>query len=79
MTTSARRFLERGVIRQQLTNICLVILYLLGMKPENLKKWYERRPEKGYGLGLPAGGQEMRNLEMAKANGPKLMMKDGTD
>ena len=43
ITTSARRFLERGIIRQQLTNIFLVIYYLLGAKPENLKKWYERR------------------------------------
>jgi len=43
ITTSARRFLERGIIRQQLTNIILVIYYLLGAKPENLKKWYEGR------------------------------------
>jgi rSAM/selenodomain-associated transferase 2 len=42
ITTSARRFLERGVIRQQLVNIILVILYLLGARPEKLKKWYER-------------------------------------
>jgi rSAM/selenodomain-associated transferase 2 len=42
ITTSARRFLQRGVIRQQLTNIFLVMFYLLGASPENLKKWYER-------------------------------------
>ncbi|HXX35647.1 MAG TPA: TIGR04283 family arsenosugar biosynthesis glycosyltransferase [Thermodesulfobacteriota bacterium] len=40
VTTSARRFLERGVVRQQLTNIILVIFYLLGARPETLKKWY---------------------------------------
>jgi rSAM/selenodomain-associated transferase 2 len=40
ITTSARRFLERGVLRQQLTNIILVIFYLLGARPETLKKWY---------------------------------------
>ena len=40
ITTSARRFLERGVLRQQLMNIILVIFYLLGMRPETLKKWY---------------------------------------
>jgi hypothetical protein len=40
MTTSARRFLDRGVLRQQLMNIVLVIFYLLGAKPETLKKWY---------------------------------------
>jgi rSAM/selenodomain-associated transferase 2 len=43
ITTSARRFLERGIIRQQLMNIILVIFYLLGASPENLKKWYERK------------------------------------
>jgi rSAM/selenodomain-associated transferase 2 len=40
VTTSARRFLERGVLRQQLMNIILVIFYLLGARPETLKKWY---------------------------------------
>jgi rSAM/selenodomain-associated transferase 2 len=43
ITTSARRFIERGIIRQQLMNIILVIFYLLGARPENLKKWYERK------------------------------------
>jgi len=42
VTTSARRFIERGVIRQQLMNIILVTLYLLGARPEKLKRWYER-------------------------------------
>ena len=40
VTTSARRFLEHGILRQQLLNTILVISYLLGMKPEVLKKWY---------------------------------------
>jgi len=40
ITTSARRFLERGVLRQQLINMILVIFYLLGARPEILKKWY---------------------------------------
>jgi hypothetical protein len=43
ITTSARRFLERGIMRQQVTNIILVISYLLGAKPQKLKKWYERK------------------------------------
>jgi hypothetical protein len=42
ITTSARRFLERGVMRQQLVNIILVIFYLLGARPETLKKWYRK-------------------------------------
>jgi rSAM/selenodomain-associated transferase 2 len=40
VTTSARRFLERGILRQQLINIILVFFYLLGTRPETLKKWY---------------------------------------
>jgi rSAM/selenodomain-associated transferase 2 len=40
ITTSARRFLERGIVRQQLMNIILVVFYLLGATPENLRKWY---------------------------------------
>jgi rSAM/selenodomain-associated transferase 2 len=40
ITTSARRFLERGVVRQQMMNIILVVFYLLGARPETLKKWY---------------------------------------
>ncbi len=42
VTTSARRFLEHGILRQQLLNTILVISYILGAKPESLKKWYAR-------------------------------------
>jgi len=41
VTTSARRFLRHGIVRQQLLNLVLVILYLLGAKPETLAKWYQ--------------------------------------
>jgi rSAM/selenodomain-associated transferase 2 len=40
VTTSARRFLEHGLVRQQLLNGFLVALYLLGVKPETLSRWY---------------------------------------
>ena len=40
VTTSARRFLEHGLFRQQLMNAFLVTLYLLGVKPETLSRWY---------------------------------------
>jgi rSAM/selenodomain-associated transferase 2 len=40
VTTSARRFLKRGVVRQQLLNASLVSLYVLGVKPEILSRWY---------------------------------------
>ena len=64
ITTSARRFLKRGIICQQLTNICLVMLYLLGVRPENLKKWYEGPPTEGASdcACLP-GGRECGNTQ----------------
>ena len=40
VTSSARRFLRHGIIRQQLLDILLVVLYLLGVSPEKLSKWY---------------------------------------
>jgi rSAM/selenodomain-associated transferase 2 len=40
VTTSARRFLRNGVIRQQLFDILLVTLYFLGVSPEKLSKLY---------------------------------------
>ena len=40
VTTSARRFLGHGIIRQQLFVVILVILYLLGVSPEKLSRLY---------------------------------------
>ncbi len=40
VTTSARRFLRHGIIRQQLLDIILVVRYLLGISPEKLSKLY---------------------------------------
>ena len=40
VTTSSRRFLKRGPVRQQLLNILLVCCYLLGVKPSTLARWY---------------------------------------
>jgi len=42
VTTSGQRFMEHGIVRQQLLNSILVICYLLGAKPHSLIKWYER-------------------------------------
>jgi len=42
VTTSGRRFLENGILWQQLLNVVLVISYLLGARPESLSTWYER-------------------------------------
>lgn len=44
VTTSARRFLKRGLLRQQLLNTILVSLYVLGVKPETLSRWYLPEP-----------------------------------
>jgi rSAM/selenodomain-associated transferase 2 len=38
--TSSRRFIRKGVIVQQLQNMVLVILFLLGVSPAFLKKYY---------------------------------------
>jgi rSAM/selenodomain-associated transferase 2 len=43
VTTSAVRFLEGGIIRQQLLNAELIVRYLLGATPESLRRRYERR------------------------------------
>ncbi len=40
VVTSARRFLQRGVLRQQLVNILLVTLFELGVSPESLARLY---------------------------------------
>jgi len=38
--TSARRFLNQGVIRQQLRNICLVLAFYAGVSPHKLIRYY---------------------------------------
>jgi rSAM/selenodomain-associated transferase 2 len=38
--TSARRFLQHGIVRQQLWNIALVSAYHLGARPEDLARFY---------------------------------------
>lgn len=40
VVTSARRFIKRGIIRQQILNTALVFLYHLGVSPLNLKRFY---------------------------------------
>jgi rSAM/selenodomain-associated transferase 2 len=43
ITTSARRFVERGIVRQEALNVALVGLWFLGVKPHVLAKWYAAR------------------------------------
>ncbi|MGB2959277.1 MAG: glycosyltransferase, partial [Bacteroidota bacterium] len=38
--TSARRFLEGGVLRTQMKNVLLVLLFVLGVNPTLLKRFY---------------------------------------
>ena len=40
VTTSARRFRARGVIRQQLINATILAGHTLGISPERLARWY---------------------------------------
>lgn len=40
VTTSSRRFMQRGVIRQQALNVGLVMLWLLGVNDRKLADWY---------------------------------------
>ena len=46
VTTSARRFLRRGIVRQQLVNGAILAAYALGISPVRLAGWYagQRRP-----------------------------------
>jgi rSAM/selenodomain-associated transferase 2 len=46
VVTSARRFLEHGVVRQQALAVCLVVLYALGVAPSFLARLYYRRQPK---------------------------------
>jgi hypothetical protein len=41
VVTSARRFVERGPLRQQALNVALVALYLLGVEPARIKRFYD--------------------------------------
>ncbi len=43
VTTSARRFVERGIVRQEALNVALVGLWFLGVNPHLLAKWYAAR------------------------------------
>jgi rSAM/selenodomain-associated transferase 2 len=43
VTTSARRFVEHGVVRQELLNTALVAAWFAGVKPQALAKWYAAR------------------------------------
>ncbi|HEX2222576.1 MAG TPA: TIGR04283 family arsenosugar biosynthesis glycosyltransferase [Thermoanaerobaculia bacterium] len=41
VVTSARRFVHRGPVRQQMLNVALVALYQMGMDPARLKRLYD--------------------------------------
>lgn len=46
VTTSARRFVERGILRQELLNAALVAAWFAGVKPQTLARWYAARQPK---------------------------------
>lgn len=55
VTTSARRFLETGPLRQQILNTALWLQYVLGVDPERLAR--------GYGYGSPRRREIGRRME----------------
>jgi rSAM/selenodomain-associated transferase 2 len=40
IVTSARRFVQRGVLVQQLINVAIVMAYMCGASPARLARWY---------------------------------------
>jgi len=52
VTTSARRFLQNGILRQQLLNVGYIIQYLLGTSPHKLAAKYQRKANKIPGVSL---------------------------
>lgn len=40
--TSARRWLQKGIIKTTLMNQIAIIAYLSGVSPEKIKRWYQR-------------------------------------
>ncbi|HST57768.1 MAG TPA: hypothetical protein VLK84_03700 [Longimicrobium sp.] len=40
VTTSARRFVERGIVRQQALNAAILLAHALGVSPARLAGWY---------------------------------------
>ena len=46
VTTSARRFVEHGIVRQEALNVALVAAWFLGVTPQTLAQWYAARKVK---------------------------------
>lgn len=46
VTTSARRFVEHGIVRQEALNVALVAAWFLGVKPQTLVTRYAARKER---------------------------------
>ncbi|MEH1790725.1 TIGR04283 family arsenosugar biosynthesis glycosyltransferase [Nostoc sp.] len=42
VVTSARRWLQKGVLKTTLLNQLVIIAYLLGISPERIRRWYRR-------------------------------------
>jgi rSAM/selenodomain-associated transferase 2 len=46
VTTSARRFVEHGIVRQEALNVALAAAWFLGVTPQTLAQWYAARQVK---------------------------------
>ena len=56
VTTSARRFLARGIVRQEALNVALVVAWMLGAQPDTLARWYYRPGRRGEAVSPPPSG-----------------------
>lgn len=55
VTTSARRFVERGIVGQQLLNGAILLAHALGVSPARLARWYGAGPFRAGVDGATAG------------------------
>jgi len=46
VSTSARRFVEHGIVRQEALNVALAAAWFLGVTPQTLAQWYAARKVK---------------------------------
>ncbi|MEA5506711.1 TIGR04283 family arsenosugar biosynthesis glycosyltransferase [Halotia wernerae UHCC 0503] len=45
VVTSARRWLQKGIVKTTLLNQIVIIAYFLGISPERIRNWYRQKPQ----------------------------------
>jgi hypothetical protein len=71
VTTSARRFVERGIVRQQLLNGAILLAHAAGVSAARLARWYAVPAEQRSGQPPVSGGigGSARGLSVAAGAG----------